>query len=774
MSYGDRTLAPATLLARHRDSNPPSVFESLEPRQLLAAVSWDGGAFTPNWHDPLNWSNDAIPTVADDVTIPATALASINYTATTGARAVNSLNSAENIAFSGGTLTVVTTATTTAPVTLSGGTLSGGSWSPSSLSVSSGTLANVALSGDINVGPSSILNVTGTTTFNVARLTEGADIRFSPGYTLNSTVRAEGTGSNTRTVTTTAAGTLTIGATGLIEIAADTSGSLTIGNSNTTLINNGTIANNATGRTLTINAATLSNHSGTTLTGGTWRAGGGTLNLGTGRNVTTNAANLVLDGTTSSITGLTGLATNNGTITLAGTRDLAVGGFTNNGTLNLDAGSELSVNGSYTQSGSASLHLMISGTATTQMGRIIATNAVNLAGAWTVGSLKPFIPAFGTIFDLVIGGSRIGTFTSFASGSVPGGRFVELSSPSAARVIFDRATGLWTGLGDGINWSNPSNWYNNTLPGPSDDALISVIGSDPVIVVDSGVRSVGSLLSTEHVSITSGATLALGSTLPSSFEAPLTINGTLSVADEARALGGGTLSGSVTLAPGSELELDGSHVFAASSTATGTGTIVVLGSAAFSGSLSASLSLGILDAAFASLNGDYALNSIVNAGTLAIASHSISLSSSFTQSSSGTLEVDLVDLSTIGSITAPTASLGGGLSVASSTGFDPSNPLIPGFGLSVFNSPGALGSLAVTSSPPLAIGSLVARTGPSGVRLLHNVADFNGDGGVDADDVIAFFAVWDSGLSLGDITGDGGVDSDDVILFFQLWDSGGL
>ena len=60
-----------------RAGRGPSV-ESLEPRQMLTAVSWDGGAFTQNWHDPLNWSNDAIPTVADDVTIPATALSTMH------------------------------------------------------------------------------------------------------------------------------------------------------------------------------------------------------------------------------------------------------------------------------------------------------------------------------------------------------------------------------------------------------------------------------------------------------------------------------------------------------------------------------------------------------------------------------------------------------------------------------------------------------------------------------------------------------------------------
>lgn len=50
--------------------------------------------------------------------------------------------------------------------------------------------------------------------------------------------------------------------------------------------------------------------------------------------------------------------------------------------------------------------------------------------------------------------------------------------------------------------------------------------------------------------------------------------------------------------------------------------------------------------------------------------------------------------------------------------------------------------------------------------------DFTGDGGIDGDDVIAFFIAWDAGVNDADYTGDGAVDGDDAILFFSLWDSG--
>jgi hypothetical protein len=50
--------------------------------------------------------------------------------------------------------------------------------------------------------------------------------------------------------------------------------------------------------------------------------------------------------------------------------------------------------------------------------------------------------------------------------------------------------------------------------------------------------------------------------------------------------------------------------------------------------------------------------------------------------------------------------------------------------------------------------------------------DFNGDGGIDGDDVIGFFVAWDGNLFDSDYTDDGSVDGDDVIMFFELWDTG--
>jgi hypothetical protein len=64
------------------------------------------------------------------------------------------------------------------------------------------------------------------------------------------------------------------------------------------------------------------------------------------------------------------------------------------------------------------------------------------------------------------------------------------------------------------------------------------------------------------------------------------------------------------------------------------------------------------------------------------------------------------------------------------------------------------------------------RIGITGIGVPRCPTDTNGDGGVDGDDVITFFAAWDASNPTADFTGDGGVDGDDVIAFFTRWDAG--
>jgi hypothetical protein len=109
---------------------------------------------------------------------------------------------------------------------------------------------------------------------------------------------------------------------------------------------------------------TVTQHSGTTLTGGTWNVtNGASINIATGSNITTigSAASVTLDGANSTFNRLgpvtaSTLATNQGGFTLKNDRDLTTNGaFTNSGTVRVEGSdTALSIGGtptSYTQTG---------------------------------------------------------------------------------------------------------------------------------------------------------------------------------------------------------------------------------------------------------------------------------------------------------------------------------------------------------------------------------------------------------------------------------------
>jgi hypothetical protein len=107
--------------ARHRCTSRGTA-EALERRALLAAVSWDGGGNGTSWNDANNWSGNAVPTAADDVTVNVATNPAIQVTDN---RAVRSLVSDEALTITAlGTLDVATAATFNAGFTLAG-TLTG-------------------------------------------------------------------------------------------------------------------------------------------------------------------------------------------------------------------------------------------------------------------------------------------------------------------------------------------------------------------------------------------------------------------------------------------------------------------------------------------------------------------------------------------------------------------------------------------------------------------------------------------------------------------------
>lgn len=98
--------------------------EQLESRQVLAAISWDGGGGDFHWSNPLNWSGDVLPGPADDVTINVAGDPVILHDTNT-ADSINSLASEEKIHLSLGSLTVAHDWKQNGDMTMSGGRIDG-------------------------------------------------------------------------------------------------------------------------------------------------------------------------------------------------------------------------------------------------------------------------------------------------------------------------------------------------------------------------------------------------------------------------------------------------------------------------------------------------------------------------------------------------------------------------------------------------------------------------------------------------------------------------
>ncbi|MCY2953144.1 MAG: hypothetical protein NTU53_14365, partial [Planctomycetota bacterium] len=153
---------------------------------LLSSAYWDGGGDGTNWNDPLNWSGDALPGAADDVTINVAANPTIRLTS--GDQSIASLVSDELLVLQGGTLAVDTTVQLSADLTLAGGTIIGGTVGGTGgtkliCTPSGGTLDGVTLNTNLDLtGDYSYANVVNGLTLNgTATLGYQARIYFNGG-----------------------------------------------------------------------------------------------------------------------------------------------------------------------------------------------------------------------------------------------------------------------------------------------------------------------------------------------------------------------------------------------------------------------------------------------------------------------------------------------------------------------------------------------------------------------------------------------------------------
>jgi hypothetical protein len=161
---------------------------------------------------------------------------------------------------------------------------------------------------------------------------------------------------------------------------------------------------------------------------------------------------------------------------------------------------------------------------------------------------------------------NINTTTARIKVEAVGNVFFDFSNVSFTINQTVTPNGIWTGLGDGTNWTDAANWSNNVVPGLSDDVQINVV-ANPTIVV-SGSQSVRSVSSSEALNITGTLSFAQASV----FDAAVALAGTLDGAgaatfNDALSWTGGTMSGTgstLIASGGGSLSISGSGTKTAS------------------------------------------------------------------------------------------------------------------------------------------------------------------------------------------------------------------
>ena len=142
-----------------------------------------GGGGDLDWNNALNWDTDLLPGAADDVIVP-DLVGDVTITHSSGATSINSLDSAESLTLSGGSMDVAGSVQVDATFTINGGTLAnatvlaGGATSELVVTSSDGTLDGVTLA-------------------LPTRLEIGAQVTVLNGLTVNSTVSLERSSTST-------------------------------------------------------------------------------------------------------------------------------------------------------------------------------------------------------------------------------------------------------------------------------------------------------------------------------------------------------------------------------------------------------------------------------------------------------------------------------------------------------------------------------------------------------------------------------------------------
>ncbi len=471
-----------------------------------------------------------------------------NLNATAGIGAMTTAGGTVNIA---GTITNTGSAiqlnATTGSWNMLGGTIANGTVNLADGTTlrgttSGGLLNGVAINGDILLNvTSSNMGLTGVTTFNAARLSaNNTTLNMAPGYILNSLVVAEGVATGTRNVTFAfgGAGTVTIGATGIIRLAAGSGGGLNLNNSSVAnLVNNGLISAEATGQTLIINNSTMANAGTIQAVAGTLNISNNFTNTGLLAGVTGNlhiSGNLDNTGATQTINAAAGSWRLLGGTILGGTVNVTTGflrGTTSGGTLN-----NVAVNGDLTLDVTSSSMTLLGSTNFT-VAHLAANNAtLNLTPGYLLNST--------VLVEGAATGARV------ISHAVGGAGTVTYGPLAVVRVV--------TGAGGGVNIANSSaaTVINNGLI--SSESNGQTISISPTAFTNNGtIRTLNGGRVTNNIAAWSNP-------------------GTLDIQTGEMTVGGNgafTNSGIINVGPGGLLTVSASAGFVASSTSVVNATI---------------------------------------------------------------------------------------------------------------------------------------------------------------------------------------------------------
>src|SRR5262245_5484713 len=500
----------------------PLFVERLEDRTVPAAVFWDGGGDGVNWGSAANWSNDLLPTAADDVTINAPPAVTVQVGSFVTATC-HSLQSQNSLTLSGGPLTIAALSSINGTLTLTSpfSTLTANG----DLTVTNLTHGNGTVTGPANVTITGAWTWTGGTQTGTGRTVNAGTASLSGGFFS----RLDG-----RTV--------------------DNQGTATITNNSITFANNA-VWNNLAGSVFVLT--------------GTGSIG----NFFPGPLAGFNNAGLVRK--TGAGASSIGIAFNStGTVDVqAGSLTLGAGG-TSSGSFTLAAGTVLGVGGTYNlQAGAA-----VTGPGVVQVSTF---NALNVLGSATIQNLTlagGTVTATGglAVQNLSLNGGNLtgpGTVTvngqlTWTSGNMSGTGRTVLNGPSAISGGFfsmldgrtvDNAGTATVAPNDSITFANAAVWNN-------------LAGSTFVL---QGTGSVGNFFAGAAQFNNAGTLRKTGVAGASTVGVALNNTGTVEVAVGTLNLTTGSSSGTFNLAGGTVLNAGGPHTLNAGATATGPGTVQV-------------------------------------------------------------------------------------------------------------------------------------------------------------------------------------------------------